>query len=107
MHDPDEPRDIVIILTAQGGVEVLDLSEDDEEGEQLWASDSDEDFREEFPDFVDENDLEHLLDYLVDKEVITDAEAEDADIQSEALTETAAANGPGDEEDDDDDDDDE
>jgi hypothetical protein len=53
--------------------------------EVLWASDSDEDFGEEFPEILDENDVEHLLDYLEGKELLTSRELELCDIITEPL----------------------
>jgi hypothetical protein len=89
-------RTLELILTANGGAEVVDLDEE----RQLWASDSDDAFREEFPDFLDENDLEHVLDYLVGLEVMTEEEADEAEVSMESLKE-----GPGDEDDDEEEDD--
>jgi hypothetical protein len=53
----------------------LELRSSDDE--LLWSSDADEDFAEEFPDFVDiENDpeLEDVSDYLIDIGVLADDE---------------------------------
>lgn len=91
-------RTLELILTANGGAEVVDLDEE----KQLWASDSDDRFREEFPDFLDENDLEHVFDYLVEHNVITEEEADEAEVSMESLKE-----GNGDEDDDEEDDPDE
>ena len=88
-------RTLELILTANGGAEVVDLDEE----KQLWASDSDDLFREEFPDFLDENDLEHVFDYLVAHDVLSEEEADEAEVSMESLKE-----GNGDEDDDDDDD---
>jgi hypothetical protein len=88
-------RTLELILTANGGAEVVDLDEE----KQLWASDSDDHFREEFPDFLDENDLEHVFDYLVEHDVLSEEEADEAEVSMESLKE-----GNGDEDDDDDDD---
>jgi hypothetical protein len=87
-------RALELILTANGGAELVDLDAQ----EQVWASDSDDDFREEFPDFLDENDLEPVFDYLIGEELLTEDEADEAEVSMESLKE-----GPGDEDDDDDD----
>lgn len=89
-------RELELILTANGGAELVDLDAE----KQLWASDSDDFFREEFPDFLDENDLEHVFDYLVGAEVMSEEEADEAEVSMESLRE-----GPGDDEDDEDEDD--
>jgi hypothetical protein len=86
-------RTLELILTANGGAEVVDL----DEGQQLWASDSDDHFLEEFPDFLDENDVEHVFDYLVGADVMSEEEADEAQVSMESLKE-----GNGDEDDDDD-----
>ena len=40
----------------------------------LWASDDDDDFKEEFPDFLVEDDFDDVLDFLHESEVLTDSE---------------------------------
>ena len=90
-------RTLELILTANGGAEVVDLDAE----QQLWASDSDDTFREEFPDFLDENDLEHVFDYLIEHDVLSEEEADEAEVSMESLREA----GPGDEDDDEEDDD--
>ena len=99
-------RTVELILLADGGAELVnfDVQTADGDPEQLWASDSDEEFQEEFPDLLDENDIEHVLDYLVAHDILTDDEADTAEISAEPLGEPVAA-GPGDEEDEDDEDD--
>jgi hypothetical protein len=88
-------RLLELILTANGGAEVVDLDEE----KQVWASDSDDLFREEFPDFLEENDLEHVFDYLTEHDVMSEEEADTAEVSMESLKE-----GPGDEDDDEEDD---
>ena len=88
-------RDTQLCLLASGGAELVNVETD----ETLWASDTDEDFAEEFPDILDENDVGHLLDYLEEKELLTSRELEICDVITEPLE------GPEDTDDDDDDDD--
>lgn len=87
-------RDTQLCLLADGGAELVDVDAD----ETLWASDSDADFVEEFPDLLDENDVEHLLDYLEEKEILTSRELEVCEIMLEPMA------GPGDDDEDDDED---
>src|ERR1700730_5059585 len=88
-------RTLELILTANGGA-----GEDDvDEGKQLWEADAPDLVREEFPDFLDENDLEHVFDSLVAHDVLSEEEADEAEVSMESLKE-----GNGDEDDDDDDD---
>jgi hypothetical protein len=89
-------RKMELVLLNDGGVELLEVLDDD--AVQVWASDSDEDFIEEFPDLLDENDVEHVFDYLVLAEWLTEEEADECEVSSEA-------GGPGDDDDDDDEDD--
>lgn len=77
-------------LLSNGGAELT------RSGVQIWASDSDDDFAEEFGDeFLDENDTEAVLEYLVEAGHLTDDDADNAEV----FTETAEPVGPGDEED--------
>jgi hypothetical protein len=96
MVDAMSLRTLELILTANGGAEVVDLDEE----KQLWASDSDDHFLEEFPDFLDENDLDHVFDYLVAQDVMSEEEADEAEVSMESLKEQTN----GDDEDEDDDD---
>lgn len=89
-------RDTQLCLLTSGGAELVDVDTD----ETLWASDSDEDFAEEFPDILDENDTEHLLDYLEEKELLNSRELEVCEIIIEPLE-----GEPGDADDEDDEDD--
>jgi hypothetical protein len=89
-------RDLQLCLLASGGAELVDV-EAPEDAEPVWASDSDEDFAEEFPEILDENDIEHLQDYLEEHGVCTARELEAMEIINEPLH--------GDDEWDDDDDD--
>lgn len=93
-------RDTQLTLLADGGAELIDL----EDETTLWASDTDEDFAEEFPDILDENDVEHLLDYLEEREELklTPRELEVMEIITEPLE---GEDDPDDDDDEDDDDD--
>ena len=74
-------RDLQLCLLQAGGAEVVDVDTD----VTVWASDTDEDFAEEFPELLDENDVEHLLDYLEEKCGFTERELEVMDIITEPL----------------------
>jgi hypothetical protein len=89
-------RDTQLVLLATGGAELTEVESDT----VIWASDSDEDFAEEFPDILDENDIEHLQDYLEEKKLLTPRELEVMEIMTEPL-------GSDEDEDEDDDDEDE
>lgn len=89
-----EPRSVELILTATGGAELIEHPTD----RTLWASDTDEEFKEEFTDVIDDNDVEHVLDYLVANDVISEEDADNAYVSLES-------EGPGDDDDDDDGDD--
>jgi ABC-type phosphate/phosphonate transport system substrate-binding protein len=73
---------IHILCFATGGQVQLE-----ENGEIIWSSDDDEDFREEITDeFLDaEKDQERVLEYLVDAEILTQEQAENIEIESESL----------------------
>jgi hypothetical protein len=90
-------RDTQLCLLKAGGAELVDVETD----EVIWASDSDEEFAEEFPEILDENDIEHLQDYLEEHEHVTSRELEVMEIITEPLD-----CGPGDDDDEFDDDDD-
>jgi hypothetical protein len=89
-------RDLQLCLLASGGAELVDVETD----VTVWASDTDEEFGEEFPELLDENDVEHLQDYLEEKGLCTDRELEAMDVIGEPLE-----GDPDDEEEDDEDDD--
>jgi hypothetical protein len=92
-------RDLQLCLLAAGGAELIDVETD----ATVWASDTDEDFGEEFPELLDENDIEHLQDYLEEHEVCTSRELEAMEI----ITEPLESPGDGGHDFDDDDDEDE
>lgn len=88
-----------LVFAPHGGVSLL------RDDKVLWSSDNDPDFLGEFDDVIDPNDEEEvnqLSEYLVDKNFLD--ENEDFDVTEEYLDETVNG-GPGDEEDDDDDED--
>lgn len=61
-----------LILRPEGTAELVDSKDN-----TLWASDSDDDFREEdFDDFLTEDDLDDILDYLAEAGVLTDDEVQ-------------------------------
>jgi hypothetical protein len=74
-------RDLQLCLLANGGAELVDVETD----VTVWASDSDEDYAEEFPELLDENDVEHLQDYLEQHECCTSRELETMEIITEPL----------------------
>lgn len=60
----------VLFFSETGSVELLD-----EDGEQLWTSQGDEDFRDEFPeDFLDGGDTDDVSEYLIDAGHLEDGE---------------------------------
>jgi hypothetical protein len=77
-------RDLQLCLLSSGGAELCDLEAPDD-AEPVWASDSDEDFAEEFPEILDENDVEHLQDYLEEHEICTSRELEAMEIITDPL----------------------
>lgn len=73
-----------------------ELTDPDDDDAVVWASDSDEDFRDDFPDeALSEADLEKVIDWLVDHEVIDEDEA----ASLEAFSDDGGI-GPGDDDDD-------
>jgi hypothetical protein len=74
-----------LILRAHGPAELVNSDE-----ETLWASDSDDDFREEFNnEFLQEEDIGDILEFLLDNEIISQKEFEHfADENWDATIET-------------------
>jgi len=67
---PKRSYPLELILRAHGPAELVNSDE-----ETLWASDADDDFREEFNnEFLEEGDIEDILNYLADEEIISDKE---------------------------------
>ena len=59
-----------LILLAHGPAELVDANE-----RTIWVSDSDDDFKEEFTEeFLREEDIPDILDYLRDEDIITEQE---------------------------------
>lgn len=75
----------MLLLRANGTAELLDAS-----GHTLWASDSDEDFLEQWRGtlFLNESDVPELLTYLVDVGELTEAQADVLAIEEEAFTDS-------------------
>lgn len=72
---------VLILAFLTGGQVALE-----ENGEQVWASDDDADFMEEFGDaFHDADDAEEILGYLAEEGIITEEEAENVEIEVESL----------------------
>lgn len=82
---PRRPRDRArpyrLTLTRGGGAELLDLEED----ETVWTSDEDDDFREEFPDFLHYDDVMDILEYLEDIQQLTELEADHCQIEEQFI----------------------
>jgi hypothetical protein len=69
---PRRTKPLELILRAHGPAELLNA-----DGETLWASDADEDFKEEFNDeFLQEEDIGDILEYLVDSDILSDEESD-------------------------------
>lgn len=102
---PAKKYPLELILLAHGPAELVNADE-----ESLWVSDSDDDFKEEFSEeFLREDDIADILDYLRDEGIITEQEynafASDRWATTIETLETSV-NGPGDDEEDDEDDED-
>lgn len=70
-----------LTLTRGGGAELTD----NETGEVVWDSVEDEDFREEFPDFLVPRDFADILDYLEECGELTPREADRCDTREEYI----------------------
>ncbi len=75
------PPTLVLILASDGCVRL------EEEGDIVWSSDDDEDFLTaiEGEDFLTEDDIPAVLDYLEDEEIITAEERATLEFEVEAL----------------------
>jgi hypothetical protein len=73
--------EVLLTLLAEGGAN-LTIG-----GKSTWASDSDEEFAEEFAgrEMLDENDIGELLEYLVDTGTLSEDEADECEIDIETL----------------------
>lgn len=84
------------------GVVVLIENPGDENETILWSSDNDQAIRDHIEnEFLNVEDAEAILDYLIEYDILTASEAAEADIESVALENT----GVGDEDEDEDEDD--
>jgi hypothetical protein len=96
---PQTEAPFTLTLLSNGGAELTRNTV------QVWASDSDDEFAEQFgEEFLDENDTEAILEYLVEAGRLSDDEADAAEIEVETLERPP---GDDDEEDEDDDEDEE
>lgn len=72
-----------LLLRSNGTAELLGPG-----GNQLWASDSDEEFQDEWAGsmFLNESDVADILEYLVRSGELTDRQADACMIEEEAFT---------------------
>lgn len=76
-----------LVLRYNGTAELLDSEE-----ETLWASDSDDDFKDEVSaEFLTQGDVLDILDYLVDQDLLTDEQANQCVIEEESMPSSEAA----------------
>jgi hypothetical protein len=68
------------MLTRGGGAELLDVDDDES---VVWSSDDDPDFAEEFQDFLTQDDVPDILDYLEEIGELSQHEADQCDVQEE------------------------
>jgi hypothetical protein len=81
------PRRLLLTFVAEGGAELAPVLPDGTSGVILWASDDDDDFIEEFGTRVlDENEFEEVVDYLIERGEMTEAEGAALDIDVETLS---------------------
>jgi hypothetical protein len=77
-----EPESVLTLVFCTGGQAQLE-----EDGEVIWHSDDDDDFRstisEEF--LSEDDDAERIFEFLVDKGILTEEEAEECEIEVESL----------------------
>ncbi len=78
----DRVKPFQLVLRANGSAELLDRHD-----EQVWASDSDEDFQQDWAGsmFLKESDVEDVLEFLVEGGHLTEEEADDCEIEEESL----------------------
>jgi len=74
-------RPFRLVLTRGGGAELVDVDDDGEE--VVWSSEEDEEFREEFKDFLTQEDVFDILDYLECIGELTRHEADECDVQED------------------------
>lgn len=68
------------MLTRGGGAELIDVLDDEA---IAWSSDNDEDFAEEFDDFLTTDDVDEILDYLEEVGELTRLEADQCEVEEE------------------------
>lgn len=74
---------VFILVFCTGGQAQLEQN-----GDIVWYSDDDEDFREEITDeFLKEEDHKRILEYLVEEDYLTEDQAADCEIEVESLDE--------------------
>lgn len=67
----NQSHSLELVLRVSGDVELLNT----ESGESVWCSDGDNDFWEFIDaDFVEESDLDEVLGYLADADILTDSD---------------------------------
>lgn len=72
----------ILQLTAGGDAELIEPYD----GETVWNSREDQDFRAEFPDFLTRSDLFDILDFLEDTGELTANEADQCECVEQSLT---------------------
>lgn len=76
-------QSVLILAFLTGGQVALE-----ENGEQVWASDDDDEFTAEFGDaFHDADDAEDIIAYLVEEGIVDEEEAEKIEVDVESLDE--------------------
>ncbi|MGH7748807.1 MAG: hypothetical protein ACREQ5_29200 [Candidatus Dormibacteria bacterium] len=58
-----------LVIRPHGAAELLDDRE-----KILWSSDSDDKFREDFPEFLGEDDIDEVLNWLYNQDILTEEE---------------------------------
>src|SRR5271168_5263054 len=93
-----------LIFKHSGGVELRSVTGEGKLDLIKWASDSDQDFMDEFGNEImsADEDAEQVMDYLEDADIINEAQAESLEIYDESLDGTQID--PGDDDDDGDED---
>lgn len=69
-----------LVLTRGGRAELYDVRDDEE---PVWSSDDDEEFSEEFPDFLTQDDVYDVLDFLESAGELTRHEADQCEVEEE------------------------
>jgi len=79
-----------LLLRHNGTAELLN-----ERDETVWSSDADEDFKDEVSaEFLQESDVEAILDYLVEEKILSETQADEAICEEESLEGDGAAASP-------------